>query len=183
MESAGPAHGHLEAQVGRAKVVVWAHNSHVGDARATELGQAGELTLGQLARERYDNQAASIGFTTYRGTVTAASAWGEPPARRQVRPGMRGSYEALLHEAGMGKLLIDLREEAAAEVLHPERLERAIGVIYRPESERQSHYFFAHLADQFDAVVHLDETRALEPLERTAEWERGEVPETYPTGI
>jgi erythromycin esterase-like protein len=174
---------HLDAQVGRSKVVVWAHNSHVGDARATELGEAGELNLGQLARQRYENETAIIGFTTYQGTVTAARDWGEPPERRQVRPGLAGSYEAVLHQTGLERFLLDLRQEAAAEVLHPERLERAIGVIYRPESERRSHYFFAHLADQFDAVIHIDETRALQPLERTTEWEKGEAPETFPTGM
>ncbi|HEV8612909.1 MAG TPA: erythromycin esterase family protein [Gemmatimonadales bacterium] len=174
---------HLDGQVGRSRVVVWAHNSHVGDARATELGEAGELNLGQLARQRYEDATAIVGFTTYQGTVTAARDWGDPPGRRQVRPGLSGSYEAVLHEAGMERLLIDLRQEEAAEVLHPERLERAIGVIYRPESERRSHYFFAHLADQFDAVVHIDQTRALEPLERTTAWEKGEAPETYPSGI
>src|SRR5262249_49879189 len=109
--------------------------------------------------------------------------WGDPPARRTVSPGLAGSCEELLHEAGIPRLLLDLRTEQAAEVLHPERLQRAIGVIYRPETERQSHYFYAHLAAQFDAVIHWDETHALPPLERGAEWDAGEVPETWPTGI
>lgn len=173
---------HLDAQVGRAKVVVWAHNSHVGDARATEMGGSGELSLGQLARQRHGDDAVLVGFSTYGGTVTAARDWGEPPERRQVRPALPGSYEALLHAAGP-QLLIDLQDENAAELLHPERLERAIGVIYRPESERQSHYFFAHLADQFDAFIHWDTTRALPPLEASASWEQGEVYETFPSGI
>jgi erythromycin esterase-like protein len=100
-----------------------------------------------------------------------------------VRPGLRGSYEELLHDAGIPRMLIDLGDEDAAEALHPERLQRAIGVIYRPETERQSHYFYSHLADQFDALVHWDETRALTPLERSAAWEGDEVYETFPTGI
>ena len=174
---------HLDAQVGRAKVVVWAHNSHVGDARATELGDAGELNLGQLARQRYAEDSVSVGFTTYAGSVTAARDWGYPAERRQVQSGLPGSYEELLHEAGIPHMLIDLGQELAAEVLHPERLQRAIGVVYRPETERRSHYFYCHLADQFDALVHWDQTRALEPLERTADWRHDEVYETWPTGI
>lgn len=174
---------HLDRQVGRAKVVVWAHNSHVGDARATEMGDAGEHNLGQLARQRYEDDVVNLGFSTYTGTVTAARDWGDPPARLRVVPGLLGSYEELLHEAGLPQLLINLREEQASEVLHPERLQRAIGVIYRPETERRSHYFFAHLADQFDALVHWDETRALEPLERIAVWDKEEPPETWPSGV
>ena len=174
---------HLDGQMGRAKVVVWAHNSHVGDARATEMGSAGELNLGQLVRERYEDEAVSVAFTTHSGTVTAAQDWGDPPARKKVVPGLPGSFEELLHEAGLPRMLIDLHQDDAAEVLHPERLQRAIGVIYRPETERQSHYFFAHLADQFDALVHWDATSALPPLERSANWDKGEAPETWPTGI
>ena len=174
---------HLDGQLGQARIVVWAHNSHVGDARATEMGATGELNLGQLVRERYEEAAVNVGFTTYAGTVTAAQDWGDPPARRRVVPALPVSCGELLHEAGLGRMLINLRGDEAAEVLHPERLQRAIGVIYRPETERQSHYFFAHLADQFDAVVHWDETHAVPPLERTAEWDDDEVPETWPTGI
>jgi erythromycin esterase-like protein len=174
---------HLDRQVSRAKVVVWAHNSHVGDARATEMGAGGELNLGQLARERHEDDAVIIGFTTYTGSVTAARDWGSPAERRRVRPALRGSYEELFHDVGLPNMLIDFREEEAAEVLHSERLLRAIGVIYRPETERHSHYFFSHLAEQFDALIHWDETRALEPLERSGAWEQGELPETWPTGI
>jgi erythromycin esterase-like protein len=174
---------HLDGQVGRAKLVVWAHNSHVGDARATEMADAGELNLGQLARQRHEEAVVNVGFSTYQGTVTAATDWGEPAARRRVVPGLPGSYEELLHEAGLPQMLIDFRQEQAAEVLHPERLQRAIGVIYRPETERRSHYFFAHLADQFDAVIHCDESRALEPLEPLAQLEPEEAPETWPSGL
>jgi erythromycin esterase-like protein len=173
-----------ESRGRREKVVVWAHNSHLGDARATDMGRSGELNLGQLVRQRYGRQAALIGFTTYDGTVTAASNWDEPAERKTVRRALPGSYEALLHETGIGNVLIDLAApgDVTAALAEP-RLERAIGVIYRPETERQSHYFHAVLPRQFDAVLHYDRTRAVEPLERTALWERGEVPETYPSAL
>jgi erythromycin esterase-like protein len=175
---------HFEGQGQTAKIVVWAHNSHVGDARATEVGQAGELTVGQLMRERYGQAAASIGFTTHGGTVTAASEWDAPAERKCVCPAMRGSYELLFHDAGIPRFYIPLRDgsdEIAA--LRKPLLERAIGVIYLPETERMSHYFYARLPDQFDAVIHFDETRAVQPLERTVLWQRGEVPETFPSAL
>ncbi len=176
---------HLDRNGDRSKIAVWAHNSHLGDARATEMGDRhGELNVGQLVRERYGRDAVNAGFTTYTGTVTAASDWGGAAARKRVRPGMAGSYEALFHDTGIARFLLPLREGgAAAEGLREERLERAIGVIYRPETERWSHYFDARLADQFDAVIHIDETRALEPLERAAPWETGEAPETFPSAV
>jgi erythromycin esterase-like protein len=168
----------------KSKIVVWAHNSHLGDARATELGQQGELNLGQLVRERHGKEATLVGFSTYTGTVTAASGWDNPAERKPVRPALPGSYEALFHESGLGNFLLCLREnEKAATLLQEPRLERAIGVIYLPRSERASHYFHAQLPHQFDAILHLDETRAVEPLERTVEWEAGEVPETYPSTL
>jgi erythromycin esterase-like protein len=170
---------HLDS--GEAKLVVWAHNSHLGDARATAMSERGELNVGQLVRERLGSRAFSIGLTTYSGTVTAASDWGEPTERKRVRPALAGSYEELFHAAGVPRFWLDLREKTSPnELLDSTRLERAIGVIYRPETERLSHYFEAQLPRQFDAIIHLDETRALEPLERTSEWERGELPETYP---
>ncbi|HET7584674.1 MAG TPA: erythromycin esterase family protein [Gemmatimonadaceae bacterium] len=175
---------HLDAEARDTRLVVWAHNSHLGDARATQMGRWGELNVGQLVRERYPSAACLIGFTTYEGTVTAASDWDEPAERKRVRPALRGSYEALFHTAGVGDFLLDLApEREAAEALHERQLERAIGVIYRPETERESHYFEAELPRQFDAVLHYDVTRAVEPLERTAEWERGEAPETYPSAL
>ena len=179
---------HLLAHLGRhgedAKVVVWAHNSHVGDARATEMARRGELNIGQLLRERHGRAVVSVGFTTYTGTVTAASDWGAPPERKRVRPGLPGSYEALLHAAGLPAfLLCPLDGRDSGTVLAEARLERAIGVIYRPETERQSHYFGASLTRQFDALIHIDHTRAVEPLERTPGWDRGEPPETYPTAL
>jgi erythromycin esterase-like protein len=176
----------LKARGSRPKVVVWAHNSHQGDARATELAQRGELNLGQLAREGFGQEATLVGFTTYTGTVTAASDWDAPAERKAVRPGLADSYEALFHDVGVPNFFLDLRTPGdAVRALMAPRLERAIGVIYRPESERLSHYFGACLPRQFDAVFHLDHTRAVEPLERTPVWERGEIelPETYPSAL
>lgn len=167
-----------------ARVVVWAHNSHLGDARATQMGEEGELNVGQLAREHFGASAALVGFTTCTGTVTAAAEWDGETERRHVRPALPASYERLFHEAGIPRFLLPLRTdpELAAALAGP-RLERAIGVIYAPETERRSHYFRAHLARQFDYVFHFDETRAVEPLERTPAWEVGEVAETFPTGL
>jgi erythromycin esterase-like protein/predicted phosphoribosyltransferase len=170
---------HLERRHGEpAKIVVWAHNSHLGDARATQMGDAGELNLGQLARERHEREVFLIGQTTHHGTVTAANDWDGPGERMQVQPGMAGSYEALFHDVDVDNFLLSLRD--AEPGLRSSRLERAIGVIYRPRTERLSHYFDARLAEQFDAVIHFDETNALQPLEPTAKWDRGELPETYP---
>jgi len=174
---------HLAAAGRAAKIVVWAHNSHVGDARATEMGQSGEWNIGQLVRQSHGDDALLVGFTTYGGTVTAASNWDAPAERKTVRPALPGSYEALFYDVDCPGFLLTLRDKAAIAVLDEPRLERAIGVVYLPESERQSHYFYSHLAHQFDAVVHFDQTRAVEPLEKSAAWIRGEVPETYPTGI
>ncbi|HKO57650.1 MAG TPA: erythromycin esterase family protein [Thermoanaerobaculia bacterium] len=176
--------GHLHRRTGEAtKVVVWEHNSHLGDARATEMGRGGELNVGQLMRERHGDEARLIGFTTYDGTVTAANDWDGPAERMQVRPGMRGSYEALFHEAG-GDFWLPLRgNAAAAAALREERLERAIGVIYASRTERMSHYFHASLPLQFDAVIHYDRTRAVEPLERWPLEHTAEPPETYPSAV
>jgi erythromycin esterase-like protein len=175
---------HLERQGGRAKIAVWAHNSHVGDARATEMGERGELNIGQLAREKYGSDAVLAGFATHHGTVTAASGWGGPAERKRVRPALSTSYEAMFHDTQLACFLLTLRENGrVTDALWYPRLERAIGVIYLPETERLSHYFHARLSDQFDAVLHFDETRAVEPLERTAEWEAGEAPETFPFGV
>jgi len=176
--------GFQAARGRREKVVLWAHNSHLGDARATEMGAAGELNVGQLVRQRYDREARLVGFLTYHGTVTAASDWDEPAQRKVVRPGLPGSYEAVLHESGLGNFLLDLAPSTPdVAALKEPRLERAIGVIYRPETERASHYFRAALPQQFDAVLYYDRTRAVEPLERTGLWERGEIPETFPTAL
>ena len=174
----------LAQHLGRdARIVVWEHNSHLGDARATEMGRQGELNVGQLMREAHGDDARLIGFTTYHGTVTAASEWDGPAEHKRVRPGMPGSYEALLHGAGVADFILPLRGNAAARALDEERLERAIGVIYLPATERMSHYFAASLPRQFDAVIHIDETRAVEPLERFEREHTREVPETYPSAL
>lgn len=175
---------HLTVQGENAKVAVWEHNSHLGDARATYMADYGELNVGQLVRQRYGNDAVLVGFTTYKGTVTAASEWDGPAERKRVRPALPESYENLFHESIGSDFLLTIRtNEAGAKAVRQPRLERAIGVIYLPQTERQSHYFDARLAEQFDAVIHFDETRALEPLERYALWDTGEPPETFPTGM
>jgi erythromycin esterase-like protein len=175
---------HLARQMPAPKVVVWAHNSHLGDASATEMGQRGELNVGQLVRARHGADAVLVGFTTHHGRVTAASKWGGIAERKHVRPALRDSFEATFHETRVGRFLLTWREgDALIDDLRNPELERAIGVIYLPETERQSHYFWARLADQFDAMVHTDETRAVRPLEPTSEWEAGEPPETYPFGL
>jgi erythromycin esterase-like protein len=183
-ETLGALVTHLNAQGQIAKVAVWEHNSHLGDARATYMADYGELNVGQLVRQQFGNDARLIGFTTYTGTVTAASEWDGPAERKRVRPALNESYEAIFNQTGEADFLLTLRsDKGVANVLREPRLERAIGVIYLTQTERQSHYFDARLSDQFDAVIHFDETRALEPLERYAQWESGEPPETFPTGV
>ena len=175
---------HLSRRDGAARLVVWAHNSHLGDAGATEMGEEGELNVGQLVRERYGPEALLVGFTTYDGSVTAAHEWDGPAERMRIVPALPGSVEALFHDVALPRFFLPLRDpgEALGELREP-RLERAIGVIYRPATERVSHYFHARLAEQFDAIVHLDRTRALEPLELTARWRELEPPETYPSAL
>src|SRR5213080_4966738 len=183
-ETLGALVTHLNAQGQTAKIAVWEHNSHLGDARATYMADYGELNVGQLVRERYGPEAVLVGFTTYTGTVTAASEWDGPAERKRVRPALEDSYEASFHYADMPKFLLPLRDPDSASIaLREPKLERAIGVIYLPQTERQSHYFEARLSIQFDAVIHLDETSALQPLERHALWETGEPPGTFPTGV
>jgi erythromycin esterase-like protein len=172
---------HLGA--GKARVVVWAHNSHLGDARATEMGARGEHNLGQLARERWPNAVYSIGFSTYNGTVAAASDWDGPMERKRVRDALPGSCEQLLHDIGLARFWLDLRDPAVAQRLREPRLQRAIGVIYRPETERQSHYYHVELPRQFDAIIHLDQTRAVTPLDGDAGHHTLDADETWPEGL
>jgi len=176
---------HPGARAGKpARIVVWAHNSHVGDARATEVGGDGQLTLGQLAREKYGADCRLIGFSTYSGTVTAASEWGGDAFLKTVRPALAGSVEELFHETGRDAFLIAMHDSGpAAEALEVVRLARAIGVLYLPETERQSHYYHVRPADQYDAMIHIERTRALQPLEPTSVWVEGQTPETYPSGL
>ncbi|WP_225728976.1 MULTISPECIES: erythromycin esterase family protein [unclassified Nocardia] len=184
----GHLHRYGEQAVDRAgpaaRIVVWAHNSHVGDARATEMGTEDQLTLGQLVRERHGAACRCIGFSTHIGTVTAAREWGGPAIRESVRPSLPSSAEELAHDVGMPEFLLrfDIPGDATEALRHP-RLQRAIGVVYRPGTERQSHYYHSRVADQFDALIHIDHTTALEPLEPTSEWSTGMTPETYPTGL
>jgi erythromycin esterase-like protein len=166
-----------------AKIVVWAHNSHLGDARATEMATRGERNVGQLMRERFGQDVFLIGFTTYSGEVTAASEWEAAAERKIVRSAVGGSYEALFHRTGIPAFILSLRNRDVIHALNKPRLERAIGVIYRPETERMSHYFHSRMSGQFDAVIHIDRTMALIPFERTVAWETGEVPETYPFAV
>jgi erythromycin esterase-like protein len=175
---------HLEQRGQPPKIVVWAHNSHLGDARATEMGESGEWNLGQLTRERIAANARLIGFTTYAGTVIAASDWGANPERKRVRPARPGSIEDLLHQTETPRFFLPVEKGTPVHSLLAEpRLERAIGVIYRPESERISHYFHARVSDQFDAVIHFDESQAVDPLPGIEVVSEEEVPETYPSGI
>jgi erythromycin esterase-like protein len=179
---------HLSKDGEPAKIVVWEHNSHIGDARATEVGELGEWNVGELARKAYDGQTRLIGFSTYEGFVTAASSWDGPAEHKRVRPGMPGSYEELLHETGIERFMLPLSgknagDNPAREALMQRRLERAIGVIYLPRTERQSHYFSAQMAAQFDAVIHIDRTTAVTPLDPGGGWHSEEPPETYPGGF
>jgi erythromycin esterase-like protein len=175
---------HFSRRDDRAKALVWAHNSHLGDASATQMSRRDELNVGQLVRERHREQAVLVGFTTSTGTVTAASDWGGITERKRVLPAMEGSFERLFHESASGDFMLRFdTNPALRSSLGSELLERAIGVIYLPETERYSHYFFADLGKQFDVVLHYDETRAVEPLEKTSEWDDAELPETYPSGL
>jgi len=166
------------------KVVVWAHNSHVGDARATSMSQRHETNIGAMARRIFVGDSVLVGFTTYTGTVTAASEWHEPEERKRVRPARADSYEGLFHRLGVPNFFLPLRDHRAGlSDLPKQARERAIGVIYKPETEIFSHYFVSDLLHQFDAVYHYDVTRAVEPLERTQRWVTGEPPETYPSAL
>ena len=149
-----------------------------------EVWADGLLTLGQLVRQRSGDRSRLIGFSMYSGTVTAASEWGGVAKRKAVRPALNGSIEELLHEAGRSAFLVSAPiSREALDPLSAVRLGRAIGVVYRPETERKSHYLHVRPADQLDAMIHIDNTRALEPLEPTSLWIPGETPETFPSGL
>jgi erythromycin esterase-like protein len=179
---------YLTRQRGRpARIIVWAHNSHIGDARATDAHKRGQWNLGQLVREEHDGEdnAFLLGFTTHTGTVAAASDWNAPVDFKAVLPSRADSFERLLHDSGLDRFVLPLRHASTAlcQALARERLERAIGVIYRPDTERWSHYGGASLSHQFDAVVHLDRTRALQPLDPAQVVHPTAEPETYPSGM
>ncbi len=173
---------HLQKIRGRAKVVIWAHNSHLGDARATQMSHRGEHNLGQLARQYFGVNCFSIGFSTYTGTVTAASEWEAEAEWKFLRPSLPESYERLFHDLDVPQFSLYLKEVGNS-VLDRAYLQRAIGVIYRPEKERQSHYYYARLRNQFDMLIHIDETTALQPLDISNIWQESkEIPDTYPFG-
>ena len=174
---------HLETQNLPPKIVVWAHNSHLGDARATDMKSRGEWNVGQLIREKYAEKTISIGFTTYAGTVAASDNWDEPARLKKVNEGLSGSFEKLFHETDIPNFFLDLREEEIKNALASPLLERAVGVIYRPETERLSHYFYAILPAQFDGVIHFDTTQAVEPLDNIAGQTGEDAPETFPEGL
>ena len=174
---------HLQSQGRPGRIVVWEHNSHLGDARATSMGQRGDWNVGQLAREAHGDDAFVLGFTTFDGTVAAASDWDAPVQRMPVKPAVDDSIETRLRSLDMGGLFLDTRVAAARQALRERRWERAIGVIYRPQTEMQSHYFRAAVAEQFDGVVHFDTTEALDPLDKTPRWDDQRVPETFPFGV
>ncbi len=166
-----------------AKAVVWAHNSHVGDASATQMSARGEFNIGQLVRKEYGEKSYIIGFGTDHGTVAAASEWGGPMEVKQIRPSHVDSYEHVCHQVGTDNFMLPLGralDNHTRRELRAERLERAIGVIYRPETEMQSHYFYACLPRQFDEYIWFDESHAVEPL--TREMRKG-LPETFPFGL
>jgi erythromycin esterase-like protein len=175
----------LDAKGSRAKAIVWAHNSHIGNAAFTDMGrEREELNIGQLAKDKWREQARLIGLGTHTGTVAAADDWDEPMKIRRVRPSLEDSYERMSHDSGVERFLLDLREgevdaRVAGELMEP-RLERFIGVIYRPDTERLSHYSHAILPRQFDGWVWFDETEAVTPL--PGEQRPGEE-ETYPFGL
>jgi len=157
---------HIETKKDKAaKIIIWAHNSHIGDARATEMSDRDEINLGQLVREQFAGTSYHLGFSTYTGTVTAANDWGEPAECKIINPGASGSFEEIFHDLKTKNFFLDLHlDEHLNHLLELSRLQRAIGVIYRPETERMSHYFFTHLPKQFDAIIHFDKTNAVKPL-------------------
>ncbi|MBW8882373.1 MAG: erythromycin esterase family protein [Asticcacaulis sp.] len=170
-----------------ARIVVWAHNSHLGDARATDMKSRGELNLGQLVRERHPDESLIVGFSTYSGSVTAASDWDEPEQHMTVRKGLPDSVEQLMHATGRHDFVLNLRDHAELRLaLSEPRPQRFIGVIYRPDTERLSHYFDVRLSETYDVLLHIDETRALEPLNPGRHWHKvvnREMDATYPTGL
>jgi erythromycin esterase-like protein len=176
---------HLEQKLDRpARIAVWAHNSHLGNAAATDMSNRGEINIGQLTAEKYEKESLRIGFSSSRGTVTAASDWDGLAETKVINEPMSGSYEQLFSRLKERHFFIDLREKnEATRHLEHERLQRAIGVVYRPDTERLSHYFYANLPRQFDFMIHIDDTTALEPLSTIIQPQAKELDETYPYGL
>jgi erythromycin esterase-like protein len=177
---------HLGAPGQPAKLVVWAHNSHVGDARATAMGNTGELTLGQLMRQRHPREVMLIGMTTHTGAVRCAREWDGPSMPERVRPSLDGSWEAMFHAVGLPRFYVTSSALGRAVGDHAERLHRGIGVVYRPDTERRSHYYEARLAEQYDVVIHVDSTHAVKLFDVTTPVEafnEHDPPDTFPTGL
>jgi erythromycin esterase-like protein len=165
------------------KAVIWAHNSHVGNAEATEMAARGETNIGELCRKEFDGKLYVIGFGTHTGQVAAASDWGRAMERKFAQPSQADSYERLFHDTGVSRFFLPMREENSQSVralLMKPRLERAIGVIYRPKSELASHYFQAVLPEQFDEYIWFDETSPVAPFETL---QLSGLPDTYPFGL
>jgi protein-L-isoaspartate(D-aspartate) O-methyltransferase len=165
------------------KAIVWAHNSHVGDSAATEMALRGEHNIGHLCRQEFGGSAYLVGFGTNSGTVAAASDWDGPMEIKKVQPALPKSYERLCHASGHPRFMLGLRnrvELTSAQGLGKPQLERAIGVVYLPETERASHYFQAILPRQFDEYVWFDDTRAVTPFDTA---ELAGLPDTYPFGL
>ena len=163
--------------------MVWAHNSHVGDSTATEMGRRGQVTLGGLLRREQGDECALVGFTTYDGSVTAARVWDGPAGHHEIRPALDGSVEHLFHRTGLDRFTLLRHDLDAQPALRTMLLQRAVGVVYRPQAERESHWFRAMLSRQFDAVVHIDATRGVQPLERLAPAPIDELADTWSTGV
>jgi erythromycin esterase-like protein len=175
---------HQTKSKGSGKIVVWEHNSHIGDARATDMSGSGELSVGQIMREKHEHDTVLVGFTTYDGTVSAATNWGGDVQRKNMLPALHGSYEDLFRHVG-DSFYLNLRDlpQIIREELKKSYLQRAIGVIYMPQTERVSHYYFSDITSQFDAIIHFTTTNALVPLEQTSSWIIGEIPQTYGSGL
>lgn len=166
----------------RSKAIVWAHNSHIGNAAATSMGWEGEFNVGELCRTAYGNDLVAIGFSTDRGTVAAASDWDSPMEVKNVLPARDDSFEHLFRQSGHARSLTDWRSEDRRnlqQILSEPRRERAIGVVYRPDTELLSHYFTAVLSEQFDALVWFETSRAVTPLAGL----KTSTVETYPFGL
>ena len=169
-------------------VVVWAHNSHLGDARHTDMSKRGELNLGQLCREKYGNQVAILGCGSHDGTVAAAHNWDGDMETMDVVPSRADSWERVAHDTGLDSFVLNIRDaglhdERLKRKLEEQKMERFIGVIYRPETELQSHYSKAALGKQFDAYLWFDRTGAVSPLEKKQLKTPVGLEETYPFGL
>ena len=164
------------------KAIVWEHNTHVGDARATDMARVGMVNVGQLARERWGDEVAIVGFSSYAGSVIAGAEWGAPMRSIPVPEGREGSWEALLHAAGAeDKILFTEQMDDVQGALEP-RGHRAIGVVYNPEHERYGNYVPSVLPYRYDAVIHIDRSTALHPLHMEVHPD-GDAPETFPSGM